>query len=60
MVTVLLHESRRATLLSLVVAHPENQLLIRQHAHRAVSEFVDQGMPRAMRPTPLPQSYSPP
>lgn len=32
-------------------------LLIRQHAHRAVTEFVAQGMPRAMQPTPLPDGY---
>jgi hypothetical protein len=33
--------------------------LIRQHARRAVSEFVTEGMPRAMRPTPLPPGYVP-
>ncbi len=33
--------------------------LVRQHARRAVSEFVSQGMPRAMRPTPLPPGYAP-
>jgi hypothetical protein len=33
------------------------ELLIRQHAHRAVSEFVAEGMARAMRPTPLPRGY---
>lgn len=33
------------------------ELLIRQHARRAVSEFVAEGMPRAMRPTPLPPGY---
>ena len=32
-------------------------LLIRQHARRAVSEFVASGMDRAMRPTPLPDGY---
>jgi hypothetical protein len=32
-------------------------LLIKQHAHKAVSEFVQQGMPRAMKPTPLPEGY---
>jgi hypothetical protein len=32
-------------------------LLIRQHARRAVSEFVADGMTRAMRPTPLPPGY---
>lgn len=31
--------------------------LIQQHAHRAVSEFVEQGMSRAMEPTPLPDGY---
>jgi hypothetical protein len=36
---------------------PQVQLLIRQHAHKAVSEFVATGMPRAMRPTPLPDGY---
>lgn len=39
---------------------PNVVLLIRQHARRAVSEFVDRGMSRAMRPTALPQNYSPP
>jgi hypothetical protein len=38
-------------------ANPQVELLIRQHAHRAVSEFVAQGMARAMRPTPLPSGY---
>lgn len=38
---------------------PQVTLLIRQHAHRAVSEFVAQGMPRAMQPTPLPDGYHP-
>lgn len=33
---------------------PQVEPLIRQHARRAVSEFVAQGMERAMRPTPLP------
>lgn len=37
---------------------PQVELLIRQHAHRAVSEFVDSGMSRAMRPTPLPPGYT--
>lgn len=32
--------------------------LIRQHARRFVSEAVEQGMPRAMRPTPLPEGYT--
>jgi hypothetical protein len=36
---------------------PQVQLLIRQHAHKAVSEFVASGMQRAMRPTPLPDGY---
>lgn len=36
---------------------PQVELLIRQHAHRAVSEFVASGMRRAMRPTPLPRGY---
>lgn len=31
--------------------------LIQQHAHWAVSEFVEQGMSRAMEPTPLPDGY---
>jgi hypothetical protein len=38
-------------------ANPQVGLLIRQHARRAVSEFVAQGMARAMRPTPLPSGY---
>jgi hypothetical protein len=32
-------------------------LLIRQHARAAVSQFVAQGMSRAMQPTPLPAGY---
>lgn len=36
---------------------PQVALLIRQHAHRAVSEFVASGMDRAMQPTPLPNGY---
>lgn len=36
---------------------PLTVMLIRQHAHRAVSEFVAGGMNRAMRPTPLPPGY---
>lgn len=36
---------------------PQVVLLIRQHARRAVSEFVAQGMSRAMQPTPLPEGY---
>ena len=31
--------------------------LIQQHADKAVSEFVDHGMRRAMQPTPLPEGY---
>jgi hypothetical protein len=38
-------------------ADPQVELLIRQHAHRAVSEFVAEGMSRAMQPTPLPPGY---
>lgn len=38
---------------------PEVVKLIQQHALRAVSEFVEDGMQRAMRPTPLPEGYSP-
>jgi hypothetical protein len=37
--------------------NPQVELLIRQHAHRAVSEFVAEGMARAMEPTPLPAGY---
>ncbi|HZZ84086.1 MAG TPA: hypothetical protein VFE30_06085 [Anaeromyxobacteraceae bacterium] len=33
--------------------------LVRQHARRAVSEFVAEGMPRMMEPTPLPPGYQP-
>ncbi len=36
---------------------PQVVLLIRQHARQAVSEFVADGMQRAMRPTPLPPGY---
>jgi hypothetical protein len=36
---------------------PQVALLIRQHAHHAVSEFVARGMDRAMQPTPLPAGY---
>ena len=36
---------------------PQVVLLIRQHAHRAVSEFVTGGMQRAMQQTPLPSDY---
>lgn len=38
-------------------ADPQVALLIRQHAHRFVSEAAEEGMRRAMRPTPLPQGY---
>lgn len=37
---------------------PEVVALIRQHAHRAVSEFVARGMDRAHEPTPLPDRPS--
>ena len=33
--------------------------LIQQHAHRAVSEFVERGMDRAHEPTPLPEAAAP-
>lgn len=36
---------------------PQVALLIRQHARRFVSEAAEQGMRRAMRPTPLPEGY---
>ncbi len=36
---------------------PQVVLLIRQHAAWAVSEFVADGMERAMEPTPLPPGY---
>lgn len=36
---------------------PQVALLIRQHARRAVSEFVRFGRERAMQPTPLPDRY---
>lgn len=39
--------------------NPQVTLLIRQHARRAVSEFVKYGMPRMMQPTPLPKGYHP-
>ena len=38
---------------------PQVVLLIRQHAKRAVSEFVSGGMQRAMQVTPLPEAYKP-
>jgi hypothetical protein len=34
-------------------------LLTRQHARRLVSEVAAEGMPRAMRPTPLPEGCRP-
>ncbi len=37
--------------------NPEVVKLIKQHAHRAVSEFAAEGMQRAMQPTPLPEGY---
>lgn len=36
---------------------PQVVLLIRQHARHFVSEAAQQGMSRAMRPTPLPEGY---
>ncbi len=36
---------------------PRVVLLIRQHARRAISEFVERGMDRAHEPTPLPEGY---
>ena len=39
--------------------NPQVTMLIRQHARRAVSEFVKYGMPRAMQATPLPKGYHP-
>ena len=39
---------------------PQVVLLIRQHARRFVSEAANEGMSRAMRPTPLPEGYRPP
>lgn len=36
---------------------PQIARLIRQHARRFVSEAAEQGMRRAMRPTPLPEGY---
>ena len=38
-------------------ADPQVTLLIRQHARAAVSQFVADGMSRAMQPTPLPDGY---
>jgi hypothetical protein len=39
---------------------PQVALLIRQHARRGVSEFVERGMDRMHEPTPLPDGYEPP
>ena len=39
---------------------PQVAALIRQHAHHFVSEAAEQGMRRAMRPTPLPEGYQRP
>lgn len=39
---------------------PQVVLLIRQHARHFVSEAAEEGMARAMRPTPLPEGYRPP
>lgn len=36
---------------------PQVVKLIQQHANKAVSEFAEQGMKRAMHPTPLPEGY---
>lgn len=36
---------------------PQVVLLIRQHAHRGVSEFVERGFDRAREPSPLPEGY---
>ncbi|MCI2416087.1 hypothetical protein MOQ72_01505 [Saccharopolyspora sp. K220] len=36
---------------------PVTVMLLRQHAVRAVSEFVAKGMSRAVQPTPLPPGY---
>ena len=36
---------------------PQVVKLIQQHAHKAVSEFVEHGMQRAMQPTPLPEGF---
>jgi hypothetical protein len=39
-------------------ADPQVVKLIQQQAKRAVSEFVESGMQRAMKPTPLPKGYN--
>lgn len=36
---------------------PQVVLLIRQHAHRGVSEFVERGFDRAREQTPMPEGY---
>jgi len=36
---------------------PQVALLIRQHAHRGVSEFVERGFDRAHEASPLPEGY---
>ena len=36
---------------------PQVVLLIRQHAHRGVSEFVERGFDRASESTPMPEGY---
>jgi len=36
---------------------PQVTRLIRQHAHRGVSEFVERGFDRAREATPLPEGY---
>lgn len=38
---------------------PQVVLLIRQHAHRGVSEFVERGFDRAREQTPMPEGYKP-
>lgn len=37
---------------------PQVVLLIRQHAHRGVSEFVKRGFDRAREQTPMPEEYT--
>lgn len=51
-------ETRAGVIVVETSADPQVELLIRQHAHRAVSEFVAEGMARAMEPTPLPRGYA--
>lgn len=50
-------DTPRGVIVTETSADPQVVLLIRQHAHRAVSEFVERGMARAMEPTPLPEGY---